>query len=109
MGAQGILEQDIAQAVGVLQHLRMAGMLTGTPGLIFGAAGIYTAFLYYGTLQEDVFHYKNSDGQKFTQAWFLQAFEAFANVLVGGLGMWLAAEYGPLKNATVTTTRKIFS
>ena len=41
--------------------------------LIIGAGGIYAAFLYYGNLQEDVFHYKSSDGTKFNQAWFLQA------------------------------------
>lgn len=41
--------------------------------LLIGAGGIYAAFLYYGTLQEEVFHYKAEDGTKFTQAWFLQA------------------------------------
>jgi hypothetical protein len=41
--------------------------------LLIGAGGIYAAFLYYGTLQEEVFHYKSAEGQKFTQAWFLQA------------------------------------
>lgn len=41
--------------------------------LIIGAGGIYSAFLYYGTLQEDVFHYKSVDGTKFKEAWFLQA------------------------------------
>lgn len=41
--------------------------------LLIGAGGIYAAFLYYGTLQEDVFHYKAADGSKFKQAWFLQA------------------------------------
>lgn len=41
--------------------------------LIIGAGGIYSAFLYYGTLQEDVFHYKSLDGSKFKEAWFLQA------------------------------------
>ena len=41
--------------------------------LLIGAGGIYTAFLYYGTLQEDVFHYKASDGSMFKAAWFLQA------------------------------------
>jgi len=38
-----------------------------------GAGGIYAAFLYYGTLQEDVFHYVAADGTKFKAAWFLQA------------------------------------
>lgn len=55
--------------------------------LIIGAGGIYAAFLYYGTLQEDVFHYKAADGTKFTQAWLLQALEALANVIIGGLGL----------------------
>jgi hypothetical protein len=41
--------------------------------LLIGAGGIYAAFLYYGTLQEDVFHYKAADGSKFKQAWFLQS------------------------------------
>jgi UDP-galactose transporter B1 len=41
--------------------------------LLIGAGGIYASFLYYGTLQEEVFHYMAADGTKFTQAWFLQA------------------------------------
>jgi hypothetical protein len=41
--------------------------------LLIGAGGIYSAFLYYGTLQEDVFHYTAADGKMFKQAWFLQA------------------------------------
>lgn len=41
--------------------------------LLIGAGGIYASFLYYGTLQEDVFHYKAADGTMFKQAWFLQA------------------------------------
>lgn len=41
--------------------------------LVIGAGGIYAAFLYYGTLQEDVFHYKAADGSMFKAAWFLQA------------------------------------
>ena len=45
--------------------------------LIIGAGGIYAAFLYYGNLQEDVFHYKAADGSKFTAAWFLQALGEF--------------------------------
>lgn len=55
--------------------------------LLIGAGGIYAAFLYYGTLQEDVFHFTAPDGSKFTQAWFLQAVEALANVIIGGLGL----------------------
>ena len=55
--------------------------------LIFGAAGIYASFLYYGSLQEDVFSFVGADDVKFKQAWFLQLLEAAANVIVGFLGM----------------------
>jgi len=57
--------------------------------LVIGAGGIYSAFLYYGTLQEDVFHFKSPEGSMFKAAWFLQAIEAFANVVIGGVGMVL--------------------
>jgi hypothetical protein len=40
--------------------------------LLIGAGGIYGAFLYYGTLQEDVFRYQAADGSMFKAAWFLQ-------------------------------------
>merc|ERR1712232_308700 len=36
---------------------------------------------------EDVFSFVDPQGNKFTQAWFLQAVEALANVIVGFLGM----------------------
>lgn len=56
--------------------------------LLVGAGGIYGAFLYYGSLQEDVFRYQSPvDGAYFEQAWFLQVLEAAANVLVGYIGL----------------------
>ena len=48
--------------------------------LLFGAGGIYACFLYYGTLQEDVFRYKNAAGEGFKYIWFLQVLESLANV-----------------------------
>jgi len=63
--------------------------MEGTAGLIFGAGGIYAAFLYYGSLQEDVFNFKAADGSQFKEAWFLQSVEALANVVVGMIGMLL--------------------
>jgi len=63
--------------------------------LMIGAGGIYAAFLYYGSLQEDVFRYVSPvDGTSFKQAWFLQVLEALANVVIGFLGMQLT---GPTK------------
>jgi UDP-galactose transporter B1 len=63
--------------------------------LLIGAGGIYGAFLYYGSLQEDVFRYTAADGTQFKQAWFLQVLEALANVVIGFVGMQLT---GATKN-----------
>jgi len=63
--------------------------------LAIGAGGIYSAFLYYGSLQEDVFRYTSPTGDSFKQAWFLQVLEAVANVLIGFIGMQLT---GATKN-----------
>jgi len=63
--------------------------------LLIGVGGIYGAFLYYGSLQEDVFRYESAVTQeKFTQAWFLQVLEAGANVVIGFIGMHVT---GPTK------------
>lgn len=70
--------------------------------LLIGAGGIYGAFLYYGSLQEDVFRFAASDGSKFTQAWFLQVLEALANVIVGFVGMTLSG-------ATANIPKKMFA
>eukprot|EP01061_Rhynchopus_euleeides_P046729 TRINITY_DN899_c0_g1_i2.p1 TRINITY_DN899_c0_g1~~TRINITY_DN899_c0_g1_i2.p1 ORF type:complete len:367 (+),score=130.40 TRINITY_DN899_c0_g1_i2:43-1143(+) len=48
--------------------------------LLWGAGGIYACFLYYGSLQEDVFRYKSETGEKFKYIWFLQVLESLANV-----------------------------
>jgi len=55
--------------------------------LLFGAGGIYASFLYYGSLQEDVFRYESEDGTKFTMAWFLQVLESGANVIFGAVAL----------------------
>lgn len=71
---------------------------TGLPPaikLLIGAGGIYGAFLYYGSLQEDVFRYTAEDGTQFKQAWFLQVLEALANVVIGFIGMQIT---GATKN-----------
>jgi len=73
-----------------------AAALPDSIKLLIGAGGIYAAFLYYGSLQEDVFRYVSPvDGSSFKQAWFLQVLEALANVVIGFLGMQLT---GPTKN-----------
>ena len=71
-----------------------AGGLPDAVKLLIGAGGIYGAFLYYGSLQEDVFRYVAEDGTSFKQAWFLQVLEALANVIIGYVGMQIT---GPTK------------
>jgi len=66
------------------------GGLPDAAKLLIGAGGIYGAFLYYGSLQEDVFRFVSPvDGTSFKQAWFLQVLEALANVVIGFIGMQL--------------------
>ena len=55
--------------------------------LLIGAGGIYSAFLYYGAMQEAVFSFEGKDGNKFKAAWFLQLLEALANVAIGAAGL----------------------
>jgi len=64
-----------------------AAATSETAKLLFGAGGIYAAFLYYGSLQEDVFRYKSATGAKFKEVWFLQVLEALCNVGVGFGGL----------------------
>lgn len=59
-------------AAPVVQSSPSRVQLPDAAKLVIGAGGIYAAFLYYGTLQEDVFHYVAADGSKFKAAWFLQ-------------------------------------
>ena len=83
----------------------MVGDAGGIPPaikLLIGAGGIYGAFLYYGSLQEDVFRYTAEDGTLFTQAWFLQVLEALANVIIGFVGMQLTG-------ATTGIPKKMFA
>lgn len=67
-------------------HHEAAKARTELLKFIFGAGGIWTAYLYYGSLQEDVFRYRGANDEAFTQAWFLQFLEALANVIVGYIG-----------------------
>jgi solute carrier family 35 (UDP-galactose transporter), member B1 len=77
--------------------------------LLIGAGGIYAAFLYYGSLQEDVFRFTAADGSHFKQAWFLQVMEALANVIVGFAGMMLtgATKGIPLKMFAISGAAQV--
>mmetsp|Transcript_78450 Transcript_78450/g.227727 ORF Transcript_78450/g.227727 Transcript_78450/m.227727 type:complete len:391 (-) Transcript_78450:34-1206(-) len=75
-------------------NAKATGAVPDSVKLLIGAGGIYGAFLYYGSLQEDVFRFVAPDGTSFKQAWFLQVLEALANVVIGFIGMQLS---GPTK------------
>lgn len=57
--------------------------------LLWGASGIYVAYLYYGHIQEDIFRFRAADGSKFHFAWFLQVLESLGNICVGLLGRYM--------------------
>jgi solute carrier family 35 (UDP-galactose transporter), member B1 len=79
--------------------------------LLFGAGGIYVAFLWYGSLQEDVFLFQTDDGSKFTFVWFLQCMEASANIVVGVMGRRLAGGTAnlPLGQFAITGCAQVVS
>jgi hypothetical protein len=57
--------------------------------LVGGSLGIYTAFLYHGNLEEDLFRYQSPiDGRTFRYVWLLQACESTAALVVGLSGRW---------------------
>ena len=55
--------------------------------LFIGVCGIYTTYLYYGTLQEDVYTYP-----MFHYVWFVQVLEVFTNVMTAFIGRRLTAD-----------------
>ena len=54
--------------------------------LIYGAAGIYMSYLYYGHIQEDLFRYQSASGEAFRSVWLLQSLESIANIAMGLTG-----------------------
>ena len=79
--------------------------------LLFGAGGIYIAFLWYGSLQEDVFSFQTIDGSKFTFVWFLQTMEAMANIAVAIIGrhIWGGVPHLPLTQFAITGLSQVVS
>lgn len=81
---------------------------------LFGVAGIYFSFMYYGVMQESVTKFQNADGESLGRTWFLQTVEALANVLIGGLGLMLtggfaAADALPIKAFGITGATQVCS
>mmetsp|Transcript_21945 Transcript_21945/g.50575 ORF Transcript_21945/g.50575 Transcript_21945/m.50575 type:complete len:327 (-) Transcript_21945:186-1166(-) len=60
-----------------------------TMKMLFGVAGIYGAFMYYGVLQEGVTKWENDAGERLGRAWFLNTLEALANVIIGAIGLMI--------------------
>lgn len=59
--------------------------------LVFGAFGIYSSYLVYGHVQEDLFLYKSPiNGENFTYAWLLQSLESFVIVSLGSVALFLS-------------------
>ena len=58
--------------------------------LLIGIGGIYSTYLYVGSLQEDVFLYVADDGSTFNEAWFLQMMESLACMFLGFAGILMS-------------------
>ena len=87
-------------------------MLKNTMRLIYGAGGIYGAYLYYGSLLEDVFNHVGSNTKStFTYIWFLQVFEATTNVIVGFIGWSITSRNMnlPQKNFVISSVSHVAS
>lgn len=70
--------------------------------LAFGTFGIYSSFLYFGSLQEEITGFVGRDGSKFTYAWLLQLIEAITCVAVASVGVYftgMTAKVRPTGNA----------
>jgi Permeases of the drug/metabolite transporter (DMT) superfamily len=62
--------------------------------LLFCCIGVYSAYLIYGSLQEDVFTYTSSTSEDlgpFTYIWFVQVVEAIANIITGYIGRYMTS------------------
>ena len=77
--------------------------------LVIGAGGIWASFIYYGTLQEDVFRYEAADGRKFTQAWYLQVLESLANVIFASIALGVIGATGRTDGADDKPATKLAS
>jgi UDP-galactose transporter B1 len=54
--------------------------------LLFGSLGIYSTYLYYSSIQEDLFRYRDTQGQGFSSVWLLQVLESALAILIGFIG-----------------------
>lgn len=86
-------------------------LLSGSGGLVFGAGGILLAFTYYGSLQEDVFDYRDDNDHAFEYVWLLQTIEALANTVIGFLGMVISGRTVgmPLKYFALSGATQVFA
>lgn len=90
-----------------------AGGVSGMLNMLFGVAGIYGAFMYYGYFQESITKFKTPEGDSLGSTWFLQTVEAACNVLVGGVGLLLTGganlQFISLKKFGVTGTSQVMA
>ena len=73
----------------------------GTLKLIFCCVGIYSAYLIYGSLQEDLFTYTSStitSSPAFTYIWLVQVIEAAINTITGYVGLYMTRSKDELRN-----------
>ena len=69
--------------------------------LIIGVCGIYVTYLYYGTLQEEVYTYPG-----FHYVWFVQVIESFTNMMGAHLGRYFLNNSDSPELSTADTNKK---
>ena len=93
--SMGCIEDEEKQILALMKESRKPSIFdkdNNTLNLLFCCAGIYTAYLIFGTLQEDVFTYSSDNisaagSVAFTYIWFVQVVEAFTNTVTGYVGL----------------------
>ena len=80
--------------------------------LCFGAAGIYAAYLYHGSLEEDLFRYRTADADVdaddgvsvsgFDYVWYLQVLESAACIVMGVVGRLVCGSTQTVSFGTIT-------
>ena len=65
-------------------HHEKKGALSSEFKLFIAITGIYTCYIAYGIYQEALYHYKSSEGKKFTATFFFLLVQCLANVILAG-------------------------
>lgn len=104
----------VASNIGTPSSRESADLTKDMWRLCFGAAGIYVAFLYQGSVQEDLFRYRDATGKSFDFVWYLQFLESAASIVIGIVGCYICgssqtASFGTISPFLMPGASQLFS